>query len=59
MNRSLRRLVGLVLLGLLAGCSSTPSVQPWNRPSKAELARPWVRVGNPETELHRAENPYP
>lgn len=58
MNRPILRLMGLVLLGL-AGCSSAPSDRPWNRPSKAELAQPWVRVGNPETELQRAENPYP
>ena len=58
MKRTMRWL-GVFLLALLAGCSSTPSVQPWNRPSKAEIARPWVHVDNPETEGHRAENPYP
>lgn len=58
MNRVLRWLVGLVLIWL-AGCSSAPSDRPWNLPNKAELAQPWVRVGNHETELQRAENPYP
>lgn len=51
--------LGALLLAALAGCSSTPSVQPWNRPSKAEIAQPWIRVNNPETEDHRAGNPYP
>ena len=49
---------GLMLLWS-AGCSSPPSHQPWNRPSKSEIAQPWLRVGNPETEEHRAGNPYP
>lgn len=58
MKSTMQWLAAVVLLGFV-GCSSAPSDRPWNRPSKAELAQPWVRVGNPETELHRAENPYP
>ncbi len=57
--KRIMRWLGSLLLAVLAGCSSTPSVQPWNRPSKAEIAQPWMRVGNPETEEHRVGNPYP
>jgi hypothetical protein len=58
MKRMLWMLAGLLLIGGV-GCSTTPSDRPWNRPSKAEIAQPWVRVGNPEVDLHRAENPLP
>lgn len=53
------RVLGLLLAVLLTGCQSEPTGQAWNRPSKSELSSQWLRVGNPEAETHRQENPYP
>jgi hypothetical protein len=48
-----------VLFLLLSGCGTAPSDRAWNRPTKAEVSATWLRVGNPEIDEHRQQNPYP